>query len=205
MLTACKLMFCPTCCVFSPESIKNRSDIFYPVPERSCVPDSPVWYSTMPITLDVMTKMLTRILLVREIQEAHLHAQPIYVWWVGDMGPRAMGPRLCHDAANYIQLWHALWTLVTNACDNVYGHEAFLPCWWNGPWHFVKRGGYWTSYSVDCRSHDFSVSYQWIHWFRKEWHCGGDQNNMQGVWSMFLLSFSLRCALCSKLWSTFSC
>ena len=79
MLTVCKLMFCPTCCIFSPESIKNRSDIFYPVPERSCVPDSPVWYSTMPITLDVMTKMLTRILLVREIQEAHLHAQPIYV------------------------------------------------------------------------------------------------------------------------------
>ncbi|XP_076444640.1 uncharacterized protein LOC143282766 isoform X2 [Babylonia areolata] len=62
-----------------PESIKNRSDIFYPVPERSCVPDSPVWYSTMPISLEVMTKMLTRILLVREIQEAHLHAQPIYV------------------------------------------------------------------------------------------------------------------------------
>ena len=151
MLTVCKLMFCPTCCVFSPESIKNRSDIFYPVPERSCVPDSPVWYSTMPITLDVMTKMLTRILLVREIQEAHLHAQPIYVWWVGDTGLRAMGPRLCHDAANYIQLWHALWTLVTNACDNVYGYQAFLPCWWNGPWHFVKRGGYWTSYSVDCR------------------------------------------------------
>ncbi|XP_070190114.1 zinc finger MYM-type protein 2-like [Littorina saxatilis] len=62
-----------------PESIKNRSDIFYPVPERSCVPDSPVWYSTSPISLDVMTKMLTRILLVREIQEAHLHASPIYV------------------------------------------------------------------------------------------------------------------------------
>ncbi|KAK7493034.1 hypothetical protein BaRGS_00015764 [Batillaria attramentaria] len=62
-----------------PESIKNRSDIFYPVPERSCVPDSPVWYSTIPISIETMTKMLTRILLVREIQEAHLHAQPIYV------------------------------------------------------------------------------------------------------------------------------
>lgn len=66
--------------VCSPESIKNRSDIFYPIPERSCVPDSPVWYSTTPIGVDTMTKMLTRILLVREIQEAHLHAQPIYVW-----------------------------------------------------------------------------------------------------------------------------
>ncbi|KAL8595304.1 hypothetical protein ACOMHN_020057 [Nucella lapillus] len=62
-----------------PESIKNRSDIFYPVPERSCVPDSPVWYSTIPLGEDVMTRMLTRILLVREIQEAHLHSRPIYV------------------------------------------------------------------------------------------------------------------------------
>ncbi|XP_076466800.1 zinc finger MYM-type protein 3-like [Babylonia areolata] len=62
-----------------PESIKNRSDIFYPVPERSCVPDSPVWYSAMPLSEEVMTRMLTRILLVREIQEAHLHAHPIFV------------------------------------------------------------------------------------------------------------------------------
>ncbi|ESO84118.1 hypothetical protein LOTGIDRAFT_211076 [Lottia gigantea] len=62
-----------------PESIKNVNDMFYLVPERSCVPDSPVWYSTQALALDVMTKMLNRILLVREIQEAHLHAQPIYV------------------------------------------------------------------------------------------------------------------------------
>ncbi|CAL1544797.1 unnamed protein product [Lymnaea stagnalis] len=62
-----------------PESIKNRNDIFYPVPERSCVPDSPVWYSTQSIDIHTMDKMLTRVLLVREIQEAHLHAQPIYL------------------------------------------------------------------------------------------------------------------------------
>ncbi|BFZ09918.1 hypothetical protein BsWGS_12957 [Bradybaena similaris] len=62
-----------------PETIKNRNDIFYPVPERSCVPDSPVWYSTKSIDTHTMEKMLTRILLVREIQEAHLHAQPIYL------------------------------------------------------------------------------------------------------------------------------
>ncbi|RUS73347.1 hypothetical protein EGW08_018882 [Elysia chlorotica] len=62
-----------------PESIKNRNDIFYPVPERSCVPDSPVWYSTQSIGLHTMDKMLTRVLLVREIQESHLHAQPIYL------------------------------------------------------------------------------------------------------------------------------
>ncbi|XP_067674196.1 zinc finger MYM-type protein 3-like isoform X2 [Haliotis asinina] len=62
-----------------PESIKNRNDMFYLVPERSCVPDSPVWYSTQSISTESMSKMLNRILLVREIQEAHIHAQPIYV------------------------------------------------------------------------------------------------------------------------------
>ncbi|XP_059140867.1 zinc finger MYM-type protein 3-like [Physella acuta] len=62
-----------------PESIKNRNDIFYPIPERSCVPDSPVWYSTQSVDIHTMDKMLTRVLLVREIQESHLHAQPIYL------------------------------------------------------------------------------------------------------------------------------
>ncbi|KAL3881355.1 hypothetical protein ACJMK2_027804, partial [Sinanodonta woodiana] len=62
-----------------PESIKNRNDMFYLVPERSCVPDSPVWYSTQSQTIDVMTKMLNRVRLVREIQESNLHTQPIYI------------------------------------------------------------------------------------------------------------------------------
>lgn len=75
LITACFL----TIVLHSPETIKNRNDIFYPVPERSCVPDSPVWYSTKSIDTHTMEKMLTRILLVREIQEAHLHAQPIYL------------------------------------------------------------------------------------------------------------------------------
>ena len=63
----------------SPESIKNRNDTFYLVPERSCVPDSPVWYSTMTLGVDHMAKMLNRIRLVREIQEAHLHTQPVFI------------------------------------------------------------------------------------------------------------------------------
>lgn len=61
-----------------PESIKNRSDAFYLVPERSCVPDSPVWYSTQNLSTEAMNKMLHRIRLVREIQEAKYHTQPVY-------------------------------------------------------------------------------------------------------------------------------
>lgn len=62
-----------------PESIKNRNDVFYLIPERSCVPDSPVWYSTQSLSSDLMTKMLNRIQLVKEIQEAAMNTQPVYV------------------------------------------------------------------------------------------------------------------------------
>ncbi|XP_034253351.1 zinc finger MYM-type protein 3 [Thrips palmi] len=50
-----------------PESVKTRNDVFYLVPERSCVPDSPVWYSTMSLGNEYLQKMLNRIMVVREI------------------------------------------------------------------------------------------------------------------------------------------
>jgi len=65
-------------CLCSPETIRNRNDLFYLTPEVSCVPDSPVWYSTVPLGTEVMSKMLNRILVVREIQEACLHLQPVF-------------------------------------------------------------------------------------------------------------------------------
>lgn len=52
-----------------PESVKTRNDVFYLYPERSCVPDSPVWYSTQPLGRESVTKMLQRIRMVREIHE----------------------------------------------------------------------------------------------------------------------------------------
>ena len=70
-------------CFYSPESIKNRNDVFYLVPERSCVPDSPVWYSTQSINIDSMTRMLNRLRVVREIQEAHLTTMNPYYGWNG--------------------------------------------------------------------------------------------------------------------------
>ncbi|XP_075709471.1 zinc finger MYM-type protein 4 [Rhinoderma darwinii] len=51
------------------ESVKQRSDVFYLQPERSCVPNSPMWFSTMPIDPGTLDSMLTRILMVREIHE----------------------------------------------------------------------------------------------------------------------------------------
>lgn len=57
---------------FSPESVKTRNDVFYLLPERSCVPDSPVWYSTSPLAKEHLIKMLYRIKMVKEINVALL-------------------------------------------------------------------------------------------------------------------------------------
>uniref|UniRef100_A0A182MC40 TRASH domain-containing protein n=1 Tax=Anopheles culicifacies TaxID=139723 RepID=A0A182MC40_9DIPT len=55
-----------------PESVKTRNDVFYLQPERSCVPDSPVWYSTQPLSKEALTKMLHRVKMVKEINIALL-------------------------------------------------------------------------------------------------------------------------------------
>ena len=57
------------CSYFSPENTKTRSDMFYLQPERSCVPDSPVWYSSNPLNNHQLDKMLQRLVMVREVQE----------------------------------------------------------------------------------------------------------------------------------------
>ncbi|XP_011860644.1 PREDICTED: zinc finger MYM-type protein 3-like [Vollenhovia emeryi] len=50
-----------------PESVKTRNDVFYLLPERSCVPDSSVWYSTLPLAKEQLIKMLYCIKMVKEI------------------------------------------------------------------------------------------------------------------------------------------
>ena len=55
--------------IFSPENVRARNDIFYLQPERSCVPDSPVWFSTSDLNQHQIDKMLRRVLMVREVQE----------------------------------------------------------------------------------------------------------------------------------------
>ncbi|KAM4652487.1 transcriptional regulator QRICH1 isoform 2-T2 [Discoglossus pictus] len=53
-----------------PQSVKGRNDTFYLTPEPVVAPNSPIWYSTQPISREQMEQMLTRILVIREIQEA---------------------------------------------------------------------------------------------------------------------------------------
>lgn len=57
---------------YSPESVKTRNDVFYLQPERSCVPDSPVWYSTQALSQESLQKMLHRVKMVKEINIALL-------------------------------------------------------------------------------------------------------------------------------------
>ncbi|XP_026735761.1 zinc finger MYM-type protein 3 isoform X3 [Trichoplusia ni] len=57
---------------YSPESVRTRNDVFYLQPERSCVPDSPVWYSTQALSRQALAKMLHRVKMVKEINIALL-------------------------------------------------------------------------------------------------------------------------------------
>ncbi|XP_039368341.1 glutamine-rich protein 1-like isoform X1 [Mauremys reevesii] len=59
-------------CFKCPQGVKGPSDAFYLVPEPVVAPNSPIWYSAQPVKLDVMEQMLTRILMVKEVQEAHV-------------------------------------------------------------------------------------------------------------------------------------
>ncbi|XP_028853279.1 transcriptional regulator QRICH1 isoform X2 [Denticeps clupeoides] len=53
-----------------PQCAKGRNDTYYLTPEPVVAPNSPIWYSTHPIPSEQLERMLTRIIMVREIQEA---------------------------------------------------------------------------------------------------------------------------------------
>ncbi|XP_019726386.1 zinc finger MYM-type protein 4-like [Hippocampus comes] len=52
------------------ETVKQRTDVFYLLPERCCVPNSPLWFSATPLDEDTKEAMLTRILTVRQLHLA---------------------------------------------------------------------------------------------------------------------------------------
>ncbi|KAG7484204.1 hypothetical protein MATL_G00046790 [Megalops atlanticus] len=54
-----------------PGTMRNRGDVFYLQPERSCVAESPLWYSAVPMDRGTLESMLNRILVVKEIYEDH--------------------------------------------------------------------------------------------------------------------------------------
>uniref|UniRef100_A0A147BGX8 TRASH domain-containing protein n=1 Tax=Ixodes ricinus TaxID=34613 RepID=A0A147BGX8_IXORI len=52
-----------------PDLTKCRPDVYYMTPDRQCLPDSPTWYSSLPMGKDTMAKMLTRFSMVRELPD----------------------------------------------------------------------------------------------------------------------------------------
>ncbi|XP_053555068.1 zinc finger MYM-type protein 3 isoform X2 [Bombina bombina] len=52
-----------------PETLRNRTDVFYLQPERLCVAESPIWYSPFAFDKNMLQSMLNRILAVREVYE----------------------------------------------------------------------------------------------------------------------------------------
>ncbi|XP_041837013.1 glutamine-rich protein 1-like isoform X2 [Melanotaenia boesemani] len=52
-----------------PQSVKGRNDAYYMTPETVVAPNSPMWYSSQPLTSQQVEHMLARIIVVREIQE----------------------------------------------------------------------------------------------------------------------------------------
>ena len=53
----------------SPQSVKGRNDAYYMTPEPVVAPNSPMWYSSQPLTSQQVEQVLARIIVVREIQE----------------------------------------------------------------------------------------------------------------------------------------
>nr|CAH7752589.1 unnamed protein product [Callosobruchus chinensis] len=58
-----------------PESVKNRFDMMYLTPEKHCLSDSPLWYSTTPLSKQKLEKMVNRVKMVKEVNVALLSNQ----------------------------------------------------------------------------------------------------------------------------------
>ena len=61
---------------YSPESAKNRSDVFYLLPEKASLPSSPVWFSSQPLSTKMLERMLNRVKMVKEVNELLIAASP---------------------------------------------------------------------------------------------------------------------------------
>ena len=62
--------------MISPEGVKNRTDVFYLLPEKASLPSSPVWFSSQSIDNKMLERMINRIKMVREVNELLLAASP---------------------------------------------------------------------------------------------------------------------------------
>lgn len=50
-----------------PQSVKTRDDVYYLATEKSCLAESPVWFSTIPLQQEYLEETLSRYRMVKEI------------------------------------------------------------------------------------------------------------------------------------------
>ncbi|XP_016143899.1 zinc finger MYM-type protein 2-like isoform X1 [Sinocyclocheilus grahami] len=58
-----------------PESVRQRTDFLYMKPEDSASSDSPLWFSSTPLEKSALARLLTRVLLVRDIYKNNQHEE----------------------------------------------------------------------------------------------------------------------------------
>uniref|UniRef100_A0A673KTL4 TRASH domain-containing protein n=1 Tax=Sinocyclocheilus rhinocerous TaxID=307959 RepID=A0A673KTL4_9TELE len=58
-----------------PESVRQRTDFLYMKPEVSASSDSPLWFSSTPLEKSALARLLTRVLLVRDIYKDNQHEE----------------------------------------------------------------------------------------------------------------------------------
>ncbi|XP_043105154.1 zinc finger MYM-type protein 2 isoform X1 [Puntigrus tetrazona] len=58
-----------------PESVRQRKDFLYMKPEVSASSDSPLWFSSTPLEKSALARLLTRVLLVRDIYKDNQHEE----------------------------------------------------------------------------------------------------------------------------------
>lgn len=51
----------------SPPSLRDRLDLFYVQPDPACDPDGQLWFTSTPLERQILEKLLTRVLLVRDV------------------------------------------------------------------------------------------------------------------------------------------
>ncbi|GFR26486.1 zinc finger MYM-type protein 4 [Trichonephila clavata] len=52
-----------------PPSVFDKNSRFYLSPDKSCVPDNPIWYTSTPLSREVINKTLQRIKLIEELYD----------------------------------------------------------------------------------------------------------------------------------------
>ena len=108
-----------------PESTKNRNDMFYLQPERSCVPDSPVWYSAQLLNRFLKLESFIMNTLLIDVSTYYNHVQVQHGEDAGQAADGARGARAHVGGPGLLAGWCILPSKV-NPCQKSHKHSSWL-------------------------------------------------------------------------------